>query len=262
MNKKIYDKIAENLFIARKNRVPINPLTIDFPEITCLDAYQIQSINIEREVKSGAKIVGKKIGLTSKAMQELLGVNEPDYGVILDNMILDDSGNYNLDNLNLIQSKIEAEIAFVLKKDVRGPGITIIKVLQSTEYVLPVLEIVDTRIKNWKIKIQDTVADNASSAYVVLGGNVNSIENSNLCYTPLILKKNGKIQNTGVGANVLGHPAFAVAWLANKLSKYQMGLKEGEVILAGALTAAVSISKGDCITADFGNFGSVGVSFD
>lgn len=262
MDKKTSEKIAENLFIAKKNKKPINPLTSDFPEIDCLDAYQIQSINIKREISEGAKVVGKKIGLTSKAMQEMLGVNEPDYGVILDNMVLNDSGNYNLDNLNLIQPKIEAEIAFVLKKEIKGPGITITKILQSTEYVLPVLEIIDTRIKDWKIKIQDTIADNASSAYIVISGKINSIRDNDLRYTPLILKKNGKIQSTGVGANVLGHPAFAVAWLANKLSDYHMSLNAGEIILAGSLIGAVSISKGDCITADFGNFGSVGVSFD
>lgn len=253
------EKWAAHLAEAEKNRLGVAPLTKLNPEITIDEAYQVQLHTIEGRVAAGEKIVGKKIGLTSLAMQQMLGVDQPDYGHLLDGMIIDNGGEISTNQV--LQPKVEGEIAFILKKDLKGPNVTVIDVLAATDYVVPALEIVDSRVKDWKIKLEDTVADNASSGLYVLGDKKLPIDGLDLAQMGMVLYKNGKMVNTGVGAAALGHPATCVAWLANKLADYGITLKAGEVILSGALSAAVVGEPGDYFQARFAHLGEVNVRF-
>ena len=258
MNTKV-QQYATQLAEAEATRIGTAPLTSIDSELTVKEAYYIQLENINKKLEEGQKIVGKKIGLTSVAMQNLLGVGEPDYGHLLDTMVVESGGKISIEDV--LQPKVEAEIAFILKKDLRGPNITTLDVLQATDYVVPALEIVDSRIKDWKIKLADTVADNASSGYYVLGGKPTKIEDIDLELIGMVLTKNGDLVNTGVGAAALGNPASCVAWLANKLSEFNIPLRAGEVILSGALSAAEVAQAGDSFTARFAHLGQVSVRF-
>jgi len=235
------------------------PITSDNAGLTVEEAYQIQLENIKRKIERGKKIVGKKIGLTSLAMQRLLGVDEPDYGHLLDSMVVENGGKISIEKV--LQPKVEAEIAFVLKKELKGPNVTALDVIQATDYVVPALEIVDSRIKDWKIKLPDTIADNASSGFYVLGGKPARLSDINLELIGMVLMKNGEVANTGVGAAALGNPINCVAWLANRLADFDISLKKGEVILSGALSAAVEANAGDSFTARFAHIGQVSVHF-
>jgi 2-keto-4-pentenoate hydratase len=250
---------AEQLAEAETARVGTAPITSIDSELSVKEAYYIQLENIKRKVEQGQKIVGKKIGLTSLAMQTLLGVDEPDYGHLLDSMVVENGGVISIEQV--LQPKVEAEIAFILKKDLKGPNVTALDVLQATEYVVPALEIVDSRIKDWKIKLPDTIADNASSGFYVLGGKPTRIEDIDLELIGMVLTKNGELVNTGVGAAALGNPAICVAWLANRLADFDIPLRAGEVILSGALSAAVEAHGGDTFTARFAHIGQVSVRF-
>ncbi|MFJ7513216.1 2-keto-4-pentenoate hydratase [Peribacillus simplex] len=251
--------IYENLSQTERTHQAIPSITEAYPDLTVEEAYQIQIVGIEKKLESGHGIVGKKIGLTSVAMQELLGVNQPDYGHLLDNMKVSNRGSVRLNEL--FQPKIEAEIAFILKKDLEGPNITIEDVIDATDYIVPALEIVDSRIMDWKIKLADTIADNASSGLFVLGDHKFSIDTVDLPLVEMELFRNGELMNTGVGSAVLGNPSTCVAWLASALSKYEVKLKAGEVILSGALSAAIPAGKGDQFTAKFKGLGDVEISF-
>ncbi len=237
----------------------MEPITTLDPEITIAEAYRIQLAHIDSKIKSGSRIVGKKIGLTSLAMQQLLKVDQPDYGHLLDDMVVENGGA--IDFSRVLQPRVEAEIAFVLKRDLIGPRVTALEVLLATDYVLPALEIVDSRIADWKIKLQDTVADNASSGLYVLGGRPVKPDAVDLPQVGMVLYKNGEIMNTGVGAAALGDPASCVAWLANKLFEFGIVLKAGEVILSGALSAAITAKPGDHFKARLAHLGEVSVSF-
>ncbi|QAV27906.1 2-keto-4-pentenoate hydratase [Neobacillus thermocopriae] len=241
------------------NRQGVQPLTELDPTITVQEAYQVQLLTIQKKVEAGQRVVGKKIGLTSLAMQQLLGVDQPDYGHLLDGMVIENGGEISANKV--LQPKVEAEIAFVLKKDLVGPRVTEMDVLQATDYVLPALEIVDSRIADWNIKLQDTIADNASSGLYVLGGKPLSVDQLDLAQVGMVLYKNGEVMNTGVGAAALGHPATCVAWLANKLFEYGITLKAGEIILSGALSAAIDGKPGDHFQARFAHLGEVNVRF-
>lgn len=254
------EKWAAHLAEAGKNRLGVSPLTELNSELTVDEAYQVQLQTIEGRVAAGEKIVGKKIGLTSLAMQQMLGVDQPDYGHLLDGMIIENGGGISPNQV--LQPKVEGEIAFVLKKDLKGPNVTVIDVLAATDYVVPALEIVDSRVKDWKIKLEDTVADNASSGLFVLGDKKLPIDGLDLAQMGMVLYKNGKMVNTGVGAAALNHPATCVAWLANKLSDYGITLKAGEVILSGALSAAIVGEPGDHFQARFAHLGEVNVRFE
>lgn len=251
--------LAAKLAEAEATRVGIDPLTYTDPDITVNEAYHIQLENIKNKVNEGRKIVGKKIGLTSVAVQKLLGVNEPDYGHLLDTMVIENGSTISCENM--IQPKVEAEIAFILKHDLKGPNVTVLDVVQATDYVVPSLEIVDSRIQEWKIKLQDTVADNASSGFYVLGGKPAKIDHINLELIGMALYQNGEVANTGVGAAALGNPAACVAWLANRLADYDISLKAGEVILSGALSGMVVAKPGDTFTARFAHLGQVSITF-
>ncbi|UJL45598.1 fumarylacetoacetate hydrolase family protein [Virgibacillus sp. NKC19-16] len=250
---------AKHLANAWSKREGVQPITELDPDLSVDEAYQVQLHTIDQNVKNGQRITGKKIGLTSKAMQEMLGVGEPDYGHLLDQMKVENGGKISADRV--LQPKVEGEIAFILKDDLVGPNVTTLDVLKATDAVVPALEVVDSRIKDWKITLADTVADNASSGLYVLGGRPKKIEDVDLKQMGMVLYKNDVLQNTGVGAAALGDPAKCVAWLANKLATYGITLKAGEVILSGALSAAMEAAPGDHFHAKFAELGEVHVSF-
>jgi len=250
---------ARELFEAEETTSEIKPLTERDENLDVKDAYQIQLETVKLKTNQGKKIIGKKVGLTSKAMQEMLKVDEPDYGHLFDDMEIK-NGDV-IDTKTMIAPRVEAEIGFVLNDDLVGPNITFLDVIMATDYVVPTLEIIDSRIEDWKIKLVDTVADNGSSAKVVIGDQKKNLEEVDLRLNGMILSKNDDIIATGAGAAALGHPAEAIAWLANKLSEFDITLKKGELILPGALSGAVAVEAGDDITADFGALGTVSVSF-
>ncbi|PEC19620.1 2-keto-4-pentenoate hydratase [Bacillus cereus] len=252
-------ELADELVQAENSRVGILPFTERYDNLSVEDAYNIQLEVVGRKLESGRSIIGKKVGLTSVAMQQMLGVNEPDYGHLLDDMKIESGSEVSMSSF--VSPKIEAEIGFVLEQDLNGPNITYIDVLMATKYVVPTLEIIDSRIADWKIKLADTVADNGSSAKVVIGNTFSSIDKVDLRTTGMTLYKNNSLVATGAGAAALGHPAQAIAWLANKLYEFNIGLKAGELILPGALSGAVSVQSEDNIRADFGLLGSVSVTF-
>lgn len=253
-------EVATHLLEAERTKVAIKPLTETYPNITVDEAYRTQLEVINTKVNEGAKITGKKIGLTSKAMQELIGVDEPDYGHLLDDMMYKDGETISLEKF--IHPKVEFEIAFVLRKDLRGPNVTVEDVVEATDYVVPSIEIIDSRIEDWKIKLEDTVADNGSSAGAVIGTKQTKLEGLDLASVGMKVYQNGKLIDEATGAAVLGNPPLAVAWLANALHKYNVYLKAGEVILAGALTKAVPVKPGDTFTAEFELLGSVTARFE
>lgn len=253
------ENLAKQLLQAEQDRVGTVALTEQDSFFTIQDAYAVQLEIIRQKVAQGQTVVGKKIGLTSIAMQNLLGVDEPDYGHLLDGMVVENGSELSFERV--MQPKVEAEVAFVLKKDLKGPNVTALDVIQATDYVLPSLEIVDSRVRDWKIKLQDTIADNASSSHYVLGGKPVRVDQVDLAQVGMVFSKNGEIVNTGVGAAALGNPVNCVAWLANKLSEFDISLKAGEVILSGALSAAVDAKQGDVFTAKIAHLGEVSVRF-
>ncbi|MFD2443776.1 2-keto-4-pentenoate hydratase [Bacillus sp. CGMCC 1.16607] len=253
-------EIADELLEAEISKKAIAPLTQKYSELNVSDAYQIQLEVTKKKLDDGRSIIGKKVGLTSMAMQQMLGVNEPDYGHLLDDMQVPDGGSVKISDM--LSPKIEAEIGFILGKDLKGPNVTFLDVLMATQYIVPALEIIDSRIEDWKIKLVDTVADNGSSAKVVVGNKLCTIDGVDLRSIGMVLYNNGEMVSTGSGAAALGHPAHAIAWLANKLHEFDITLKAGELILPGSLSAAFTVKEGDCISAHFGQLGSVSVSFE
>lgn len=253
-------QFATELLEAKKSRQGIAPLTERDHNLTVEDAYRIQLEIVKLKLAEGKKVVGKKVGLTSVAMQEMLNVDEPDYGHLFDDMVVENNETVSVNSM--ISPKVEAEIGFVLAEDLVGPNITYIDVMMATKYVVPTIEIIDSRVKDWRIKLIDTVADNGSSAKVVVGDEKTSLELVDLRANSMVLIKNEEIIATGAGAAALGHPAHAIAWLANKLADYGIALKKDELILPGALSGAVSVTVGDKIEANFGILGSVTVHFD
>jgi 2-keto-4-pentenoate hydratase len=250
---------ADLLFDSERDRKAVPPLTGQDPSMTVDDAYQIQLANVRRVVEMGHVISGKKIGLTSEGIQKQLGVNEPDYGHLFAAMDCKD-GSVKTDAL--IQPKIEGEIAFVLKSDLAGGKITREDVIAGTDYVSAAFEIVDSRVADWKIKLPDTVSDNASSGRYVLGAKRLKLGEVDLPQVSMKLYKNGALAGEGTGAAVLGDPCISVAWLANRLWTYGVTLKKGEVILSGAFSAAPPAAKGDVFVAEFSSFGKVEARFE
>ncbi len=227
-------KLAEMLWQAEVACTPVAPITDTHLDVTLSDAYAIQQYNIERRISTGDRIVGHKIGLTAKAMQVLFGVDEPDYGHLLQSMIHPE--NEPLDLSKFIDPQIEVEPAFVLKKDLKGPDVDIEAVLDATEYVTVCFEIIDSRITDWRIKLQDTVADNGSSALVVLGKARVPARDIKLDTLETTLEIDGETVETGTTEAILGHPANGVAWLANKISEFGVGLSAGDIVLPGTCT--------------------------
>ena len=248
---------AERLCEAIRNRAPIPPLTSERPDLTPADAYFIQSELVSLLLADGADhVVGYKLGLTSRPMQELLGVNEPDYGPILQSMVISDGDEVPLDRF--IQPKIEAELALVLERDLRGPDVSIADARSAVGGAYVALEIIDSRIEDWKIKLPDTIADLASGAAVVLGGQPVPLD-----FDPrlvgVVVTKSGSLVTTGAGAAALGDPLGAVAWLANTLAAYNVALEAGRFVMTGSLHAAFPISPGDTVQAEADHLGTVTV---
>ena len=250
---------VEALQQAYSTQQPIAPLTTTNSQLTVAEAYAIQLAQIDARVAQGDVIVGKKIGLTSRVMQNMFGVTEPDYGHILQSMVLADGEDVSL--RTLLQPKIEFEIAFVLKEDVQGPGVTAEDIVRATDYVVPAFEIIDSRIADWQIRFEDTVADNGSSAYAILGGVPTKLSDVNLATVGMNISRNGHYIDHATGAAVMGNPVEAVAWLANALGHYDIALKAGEFVLSGALTAALPVAAGETYRADFAHLGSIQVTF-
>lgn len=252
-------RLADDLDTASRNRIPTERLTTRYPGFTVDDAYAVQMRNVERALASGKVVSGKKIGLTSKAMQDMFGVDQPDFGHLFSFM---EAADGTIERSSMIQPKVEAEIAFILSRDLDlDREITAADVIAATDYVVAALEIVDSRIGNWKIGLQDTVADNASSGRYVLGSVRRKIADIDLKAETMAFSLNGEKRNGGKGTDVLGDPAFCVAWLANAMRKYGTLLRKGEVILSGALSAALPAEKGDRFRADYSTLGHVEVAF-
>ena len=252
--------LGDELFHALRSAEAVAPLTERFPQLTIADAYAIQQRLIARRLEQGERIVGKKIGVTSQAVMDMLKVNQPDFGQLTDRMLVEQGASVPM--ASLIQPKAEGEIAFVLKHDLAGPGVTVADVLRATEGVMACFEIVDSRIRDWQIRIQDTVADNASCGVFVLGDRLVDPRGLDLFTTGMVLEKNGRIVGTGAGAATMGSPVIAVAWLANTLGRLGMGLKAGEVILSGALSAMVPVTAGDQLRMTLAGIGSCSIRFD
>lgn len=259
MDSQKIQQYGEELYQAWLTRSPITPLVEREPEITLEDAYRIQEAFVALRLAAGETIVGKKIGATSRPVQEMLGVYQPDFGMLMSGMVYQEGEAVDLDQL--IQPKAEAELAFVLKEDLKGPGITAMDVIRATDYVLPCFEIVDSRISDWKLKIQDTVADNASCGVYVLGKTKGDPRKLDITLAGMVLEKNGELYSTGVGAAVQGSPANAVAWLANTLGELGIPFKAGEVILSGSQSTLVPVADGDELVCTVGGLGSCRVKF-
>ena len=252
-------EIAQALFTSETTRISLPPLTATWQGLEVPDAYAIQMCNVRRALVSGRRISGKKIGLTSKAMQELLGVPTPDFGHLFADMeVMDGKAPMS----RMLQPRAEGEIAFVLSRDLDMAGeIRVADVMACTEYVSPAIEIVDSRIADWKIGYVDTVSDNASSGLYVVGKTRLDPRSFDLVAETMNLYLNGELKNSGLGSAVLGNPAACVAWLANTMRQYGTLLRKGEVIFSGALSAMIAVKAGDRVRAYFGRLGPVEVEF-
>jgi 2-keto-4-pentenoate hydratase len=254
----VIDRFADALFTAERQRRPIAPLTDSCPGLSVHDAYLIQRKNVERRIAAGERVLGHKIGLTAKAMQELFNVREPDYGHLLDTMFHDAS--QALDLAALIDPQIEVEPAFVLGRRLSGPNLTINEVIAATEYISVCFEVIDSRIINWRVKLQDTVADNGSSAQVILGAAKVSPAGLDLANLHTELEMDGVVVETGNTRAILGHPANGVAWLARKLSEFGLALEPGDVVLPGTCTRSYRIGGHQRVAGRIEGLGSVSVA--
>ncbi|MDT7553971.1 MAG: 2-keto-4-pentenoate hydratase [Pseudonocardiales bacterium] len=250
---------ADALWHAEQGRAPIPPLTDARPDLTVEQAYAIQTHNVARRVAAGRVVRGRKVGLTSRRTQQLLGVHEPTFGVLTDDMFVDDGDE--LDTDGLIAPRVEAELAFVMGADLAGPGVTTPVAMAAIAGVLPAIEVNDSRIVDWRFRLADTVADNASSARVVLGGRITPVDGLDLRLLGVLFSRNSTPIDSGAGAAALGHPARCVAWLANTLGRYGSGLRTGDVVLSGALHRMVPVRPGDVFQAQFAHLGAVSVWF-
>lgn len=259
LNDETITRIADELVQAGHDRVPVKRLTARFPEMTVEDSYRVQNLWRQRSEANGRILAGRKIGLTSRAMQMATGITEPDYGIIFDDMVLDSGCTIEWDKYT--HPRVEMELAFKLNKDVEGPNANIFDVLNATEYVIPALEILDSRIEMEGRTIVDTISDNAAMGAMVIGGNPMKPSDIDLRWVSGILFKNQVVEETGVAAGVLNHPAAGVYWLANKIAAHGDKLNAGEIILAGSFTRPMWVDKGDTVFADYGRMGTVTCHF-
>ncbi|AXT47196.1 MULTISPECIES: 2-oxo-hept-4-ene-1,7-dioate hydratase [Chromobacterium] len=256
---------ARRLHDAERERRQIRQLSLEYPEITIEDAYAIQRCWVEMKLAEGRKLKGHKIGLTSRAMQMSSQIDEPDYGSLLDDMFFNDGADIPVSRF--IVPRVEVELAFILGRPLSGPGATLFDVYDATEYVIPALEIIDARSQSIDPdsqrprKVFDTIADNAANAGVVLGGRPIRPRELDLRWVAALMYRNGVIEESGVAAAVLNHPANGVAWLANKLAPFDVELKAGQVILAGSFTRPVPARAGDTFHVDYGPLGAISCRF-
>lgn len=254
------DELAADLAEAERSRVPIAPLTDGNPTIDVVDAYEIQLINIHQRVAEGARVVGHKVGLSSKAMQQMMGVDEPDYGHLLDEMeVFEDkpvkAGRY-------LYPRVEVEVGFILAEDLPGADCTEDDVIAATAAYAPAIELIDSRITDWKIKLCDTIADNASSAGFVLGPERVKPADIDIKSIDAVLTRNGEVVAKGRSDAVLGNPVTAVAWLARKVESFGVRLRKGDIVLPGSCTRAIDARPGDRFLAEFDGLGSVRLTFE
>ncbi|RXZ48354.1 2-oxo-hept-4-ene-1,7-dioate hydratase [Agromyces binzhouensis] len=252
-------EIADELIAADRDRTTVPLLTARNPGMTVEDAYAVQREWAERRMSAGARLVGRKIGLTSKVMQVATGITEPDYGVILDDMVYESGSVIEFDRFSNV--RIEVELAFVLGTPLEGPDTTIFDVLRATEYVVPALEVLNSHIALEGRTIVDTISDNAAMGAMVVGGRPVKVDEVDLRWVGALLSRNETIEESGVAGAVLGHPAMGVAWLANKLAQHGQSLGAGEIILAGSFTRPMWVERGDTVHADYHDLGSISCRF-
>ncbi len=265
LDQTLIQRAAARLNAAERSRQQVRQFSLDYPDISIEDAYAIQRTWVEQKIKDGRKLVGHKIGLTSRAMQVSSNITEPDYGALLDDMLFEEGSDIPFERF--IVPRVEVELAFILGKPLRGPNCTVFDVLDATEWVVPALEIIDARIQQIDPdskatrKVFDTISDNAANAGVVMGGRPVRPTEIDLRRVPAILYRNGVIEESGVSAAVLNHPAKGVAWLANKLAPYDVTLEAGQIILGGSFTRPVAASPGDTFHVDYDQLGSISCRF-
>lgn len=252
--------IADELLGADRARATVPLLTARYPDMTVEDSYAVQSLWRDRRIEQGHRLVGRKIGLTSKVMQVATGITEPDYGVIFDDFIYENGSVIPFDAFSNV--RIEVELAFVLKTPLEGPNCTLFDVLEATDYVVPALEILSSRIEMAGRTIVDTISDNAAMGGMIYGGNPVRPGDLDLRWVSALLYRNQTIEETGVAAAVLNHPAAGVYWLANKLAQHGGRLEAGEIILAGSFTRPMWVEKGDTVLADYGPLGTISAKFE
>ncbi len=252
-------ELADELAAAERDRVGIDPLIARHPDIDVVDAYEIQLINIRRKLDNGAKVVGHKVGLSSLAMQQMMGVDEPDYGHLLADMeVFED---VPVETSRYLIPRVEVEVGFILGSDLPGADCTEADVLAATVAYAPSIELIDSRIKDWKIGLVDTISDNASSAGFVLGAARVAPKDLDIKAIDAVLTRNGEVIATGRSDAVLGDPVIAVAWLARKVAGFGVRLKAGDIVLPGSCTRAIDASAGDSFHAEFAGLGSVRLQF-
>src|SRR5437763_4548592 len=251
-------KCVEILLNAEREKKQAVQLSVTYPHITIEDSYAISTAVAQHKIKAGARLIGHKVGLTSKAMQASSQINVPAYGHLLDTMMIADGAK--VPHENYCAPRVEVELAFILGRPLKGPGVGLTDVLRATEYVIPAIEIVDARLINPR-KIFDTISDNGAAAGIVVGGRPVGPMDIDLRWVGGIMMRNSEIEETGVAAGVLGHPAMGVAWLANKLGQHGVALQAGHLVLAGSFTRVIWAQKGDTVRADFGALGSISLQF-
>ena len=259
MNESEIRASADALARAEETRAPIPPLTDAYAGMTTSDAYQVQRANVQRRLEAGRVVRGHKVGLTAKAMQQLFGVFEPDYGHLLDDMFIPETSAVELERF--ISPRIEIESAFILGRPLKGPGVTVADAIRAIEWVVPSIEIIDSRIVDWRIKLADTIADNGSSSAVVLGGRPTRLSDVDLRNTKAEMSIDGEVVESGNTAAVLGNPISALAWLANTVGSHGVELKEGDVVLPGTCIRAVPARRGSTVRGEFAALGEVCVEF-
>ena len=260
MNNEQIIQAGNALYEAHINQKTVKPLTQQYADMTLDNAYHVSLQMLERRLQAGERVIGKKIGITSKAVQNMLNVNQPDFGFLTQTMAYSEGQDMPISE-KLIQPKAEGEIAFILKKDLIGPGITNADVLAATDCVMPCFEVVDSRIENWNIKIEDTIADNASCGLFILGDQAISPRKLDLTTCGMVVEKNGAVISTGAGAAAMNNPVNCVTWLANTLGQFGIRLKAGEVILSGSLVPLEPVVAGDYMRVSIGGIGSTSVRF-
>jgi 2-oxo-hept-3-ene-1,7-dioate hydratase len=265
LNAKTIQELAERLNKAEKARRQIRHFSLEFPEMTIEDAYAIQRAWMALKISEGRTMIGHKIGLTSRAMQQLSKIDEPDYGVLLDDMLFNDGATIPSERFMTI--RLELELAFILNKPLTGPNCSIFDVLNATDFVTPAAEILDVRIQRVDPetkatrKIVDTISDNAANAGIIMGGRPFRPLDLDMRWVSALCYRNGRIEETGVAAGVLNHPANGVAWLANKLHPHGVSLKPGQIVLSGSFIRAIDAVKGDVFQGDYGPLGSITCQF-
>ena len=251
--------ISQELYTALVDKKTLIPITTEFPNFSIDDAYEVSKQFLAKRINNGEKVIGKKIGVTSKVVQEMLGVHQPDFGFLTDAMQVQNGSQVDL--ASLIQPRAEAEIAFILSESLNGPGITRDDVISATSAIVPCFEIVDSRINNWEIKIQDTIADNASCGIFCLSEAYVDPKKFDLALLEASVFKNGNQISSGLGSAVQGNPAEAVAWLANTLGNYGISLDEGDIILSGSLVPLEPIISGDQFSMEIAGIGRCNLNF-